>query len=111
MVNRLFPLKSFVPCLFLTLRARNVFLGFGGLGMAIQRQIKPRYATRNEQIVARIRAEAGADAPIDPHMRVKKRVAEVAYLMALIHGGDWRVRVDHHEGVVMIARRGRRQTL
>lgn len=73
--------------------------------MAIYHRIRPKYKTRNEEIVARLRAEAGADAPIDPHMAVKKKVAEIAYLMALIHGGDWRVRIDHEEGLVMIARR------
>lgn len=72
---------------------------------AIERRIQPKYKTKNEQIVARIRAEAGADAPIDPHMRIKKRVAEVAYLMALIHGGDWRVQIEPENGVVLIARR------
>lgn len=75
--------------------------------MALENRIK----TRIEANVARIRAEARADPPIDPHMRIKKRVAEVAYLMALVHGGDWKVRIDPQEGLVMIARRGRRQTL
>lgn len=73
--------------------------------MAIEHRIKPKFKTRNEQIVARLRAEAGADAPIDPHMRVKKRVAEVAYLMALIHGGDWRVQIDHDARLVLIVPR------
>lgn len=73
--------------------------------MTIQRRIKPRYKTRNEQIVAKIRAEAGADAPRDPHMTVKKRAAELAYLMALVHGGDWRVEIDQSIGFVLISRR------
>lgn len=72
--------------------------------MAIHHQIRPKFKTRNDAIVARIRAEAGADAPIDPHMRLKKRVAEVAYLMALIHGGDWQVLVDHDAELVMVAK-------
>lgn len=73
--------------------------------MAIERQIKPRFKTRNEQIVARIRAEAGADAPRDPVMTVKKRVAEIACLMALIHGGDWTVQIDHELGLIAVTRR------
>jgi len=73
--------------------------------MAIQHRIQPKYATRNEAIVARIRAEAGADAPRDPVMTVKKRVAEVAYLMALIHGGDWSAEIDHETGLVLVCRR------
>lgn len=71
--------------------------------MALDNRIK----TRINANVARIRAEARAGAPIDPHMRIKKRVAEVAYLMALVHGGDWKVRIDPQNGLVQIARRRR----
>lgn len=77
--------------------------------MAIQ--YGPRYATRNDEIVAGLREAAGAGPPVDPHMRVKKLTAEVAIEMALLHGGDWRVRIDHQEGLVIVARRGHRQTL
>ena len=73
--------------------------------MAIYHRIQPKYRTKNEEIVARLRAEAGADAPIDPHMKVKKLTAELAYLMALIHGGDWRVQIDHERGFVFLTRR------
>lgn len=79
--------------------------------MALHHWIKPKYKTKNDEIVARLRAEAGADAPRDPVMSVKKKAAELAYLMALVHGGDWQTRIDHQEGLVMIARRGRRRTL
>lgn len=79
--------------------------------MALHHRIKPKFKTRNEAIVARIRAEAGADAPRDPIISIKKKTAELAYLMALVHGGDWRSRIDHQEGLVIVARRGRRQTL
>ncbi|MGY3330087.1 hypothetical protein ACVILI_003104 [Mesorhizobium sp. USDA 4775] len=74
-------------------------------------KVKPRYRTRNEQIVADLRNSAGAGPPIDPEMKVKRLTAEVAIEMALLHGGEWRVRIDHREGVVMVARRGRRRTL
>lgn len=73
--------------------------------MAIERRFKPKYKTKNEQIVAKIRAEAGADAPRDPHMVIKKRTAELAYLMALIHGGDWRIQFEPENGLVQIVRR------
>lgn len=73
--------------------------------MGIQHQIRPKYRTKNEAIVAGLREASGAAPPIDPYMRVKKLVAETATVMALLHGGDWRVRVDHQEGLVMIARR------
>lgn len=70
-----------------------------------------RYATRNEEIIAELREAAGASPSLDPITVIKRKVAEIATLMALAHGGDWRVRIDHQEGVLMIARRGRRQTL
>lgn len=69
--------------------------------MALDNRIK----TRIKANVAKLRAEVRADPPIDPHMRIKKRVAEVAYLMALIHGGDWRVDVDHEVGSIVVRRR------
>ena len=73
--------------------------------MAIDRQIRPRYTTRNEEIVAKIREAAGAAPPIDPRMRAKRLVAEIATLMALVHGGDWRVDFRPEEGSVTVLRR------
>lgn len=73
--------------------------------MAIDRQIRLRYATRNEEIVAEIREAAGASPPIDPRMRAKRLVAEIATLMALLHGGDWRVQFEPENGLVQIVRR------
>lgn len=73
--------------------------------MAISRQIKPRYKTRNEQIVADLRNSAGAGPPIDPEMKVKRLTAEVAIQMALLHGGEWRVEVDHEAATVLVCRR------
>lgn len=67
---------------------------------------QPRHKTRNERIIAKLRAEVGAGAPIDPHIKVKRLIAEVAVLMALIHGGDWWPCVDHERQVVMVVRRG-----
>ncbi|MGN6772507.1 MAG: hypothetical protein ACTHJQ_22045 [Rhizobiaceae bacterium] len=73
--------------------------------MAIKRQIKQRYATRNEEIVARLRESAGAGPPIDPRMAAKRKIAEAATLLALVHGGDWRVQFEPENDLVMIARR------
>lgn len=73
--------------------------------MAIIHRIKPLYASKNDEIVANLRDAAGAGPPIDPHMRIKKLVAETAYLMALIHGGEWRIDVDHEVGSVVVRRR------
>lgn len=74
-------------------------------------EYRPRYETRNEEIVAELREAAGAAAPLDPRIVVKRKAAEISTLMALLHGGHWMVRIDHDEGLVMIARRGRRRTL
>lgn len=73
----------------------------GGWGVSLENHVKSRIKAH----VARVRAEARADPPIDPHMRLKKQVAEVSYLMALIHGGDWRVQIEPEKGIVLIARR------
>lgn len=73
--------------------------------MAIDRQIKPRFKTRNEEIVAELRETAGASPPIDPHMKVRRLTAEVATAMALLHGGDWMIQIDHQEGFVLVVPR------
>lgn len=73
--------------------------------MAIRHQIKPRFKTKIEATVAKLRAEAGAGAPIDPMVKVKRLTAEVAIQMALLHGGDWKPVVDHEKGYVLVSRR------
>ena len=78
--------------------------------MAIERQIKPRYETRNHEIVAKLRESAGAGPPVNREMRVKRLVAEIAIEMALLHGGDWRVQYQPEQGVIVIARRLRSQS-
>lgn len=72
----------------------------------------PRAKTRNEQIVADLRKLAGASPPLDPEMTIKRKAAEVAIAMALLHGGDWRLQYEPENGLVVIARRRRpRQNL
>jgi len=73
--------------------------------MAIRHRIKPRYKTRNEQIIADLRNAAGAGPPIDQEMAIKRKTAEIAIAMALLHGGEWMTHVDHYAGVVMVMRR------
>lgn len=73
--------------------------------MSIHHQVRPKYLSRNDEIIASLRETVGAGPPIDPHLKVKRLTAEVAVAMAQIHGGDWRVQVDHEEGLVLIARR------
>lgn len=73
--------------------------------VAIHHQIRARYATRNDEIVAGLRDAAGAGAPLDPKTVIKRKAAEISTAMALLHGGDWRVQIDHEEGLVLVARR------
>lgn len=65
----------------------------------------PRYGSRNEEIIAELRQVAGAAAPLDPKTVVKRKTAEIAVAMALLHGGDWRIQIDHDAGFVMVVRR------
>lgn len=66
---------------------------------------RPRFKTKNEEIVAGLREAAGAGPPIDPKIKVKRLTAEVAAAMALIHGGDWRIEIDHQDGFVVVRQR------
>ena len=77
----------------------------GAGGIPIRRQVKPRYASKNEEIVAKLREAAGAGPPIDPVIKVKRLTAEVAIQMALLHGGDWQIQIDHREGFVLVTPR------
>lgn len=70
--------------------------------MAIR--IRPKFRTRNEEIVAKLRDDAGAVEPLNPHTVVKRKAAELSGAMALIHGGDWRVVVDHETPLVLVRR-------
>lgn len=72
--------------------------------MAIAHRIKPKHLSRNDEIVAELREAAGAAAPIDPYVAVKRKTAEVAVLMALIHGGDWRPVIDHETPMALVRR-------
>ncbi len=73
--------------------------------MAIYHRIKPKFKTRNEEIVAELFQVAGATAPAPPEIVIKRKAAEISTLMALLHGGDWMVEIDHQNGFVLIAPR------
>lgn len=68
-------------------------------------KVRPKYPSRNHEIVAALRESAGAGPPRDPAMVVKKQVAEIAIQMALLYGGEWKVRIDPENGLVQVARR------
>lgn len=66
---------------------------------------------RNDGIkrcIDQIIAEAGASPPPDPRVVIKRKTAELASMMAHLHGGEWVVKIDHDTGLLMIARRPRR---
>lgn len=69
---------------------------------AIERRIKPKFQSKNHEIVAGLREAAGAGAPVDTRMAIKKKAAELSSLMALEHGGDWRPVVDHEIPMVLV---------
>ena len=62
-------------------------------------RIRPKYKTRNDEIVAGLFQSAGAVAPAPPEIVIKRKAAEISTLMALIHGGDWRVETPSAAGV------------
>jgi hypothetical protein len=73
--------------------------------VAIHHQVRPKFKTRNDEIVAGLFESAGAVAPAPPEIVIKRKAAELSALMALIHGGDWRVEIDHQVGFVLVAPR------
>lgn len=78
--------------------------------MGLRHRIRARYATRNDQIVAQLREASGAAAPLDLKTVVRRKSAELSTAMALLHGGDWRVQIEHDEGFVLVSRRNRRRS-
>ena len=60
---------------------------------------------RNELIIEQLRISAGARPLSDPKMQVKRLAAELSAAMASLHGGDWRVQIDHQVGLIVIAKR------
>lgn len=68
-------------------------------------RIRQKYKSKNEEIIADLFKSAGADAPAAPTIVIKRKAAEISTLMALLHGGDWRVEIDHRSGFVLIAPR------
>lgn len=67
-------------------------------------RIERRYQTRNEEIIAGLIEAAGAVAALDPKTVVKRKAAEISTTMALLHGGHWRVQIDHEVGLVIVAK-------
>lgn len=71
----------------------------------IYERIRKTYASRNEEIIAGLVESAGAMPAAAPEVVIRRKAAEISTLMASLHGGDWRVEIDHQTGFVLIAPR------
>ena len=72
--------------------------------MAINHQIKPRYETRNHEIVANLREAAGAGPPRDSRMVVKKQIASDFGFLAICAGSEHLA--DHSDSLLLVFRTG-----
>lgn len=62
----------------------------------------PRDKTRGEEALEKLRAIAMGVWPFDPAVRIERDAASIANAMAMIHGGEWRVEIDHQHQMVLI---------
>jgi len=60
--------------------------------------------TRSEETLERLLGLATDIWPMDPAKRIERDAASIATAMATIHGGEWRVQIDHLAGLVMVVR-------
>lgn len=73
--------------------------------MAIIHQIRRKYRTKQEETVADLLYGTGVKSEEEMDTVIKRKAAEISIAMAILHGGDWGVQVDHQRGAVLIARR------
>ena len=73
--------------------------------MAIIHRIQPKYRSRKEEIVADLLYGASGVTENEMEAVIKRKTAEISIAMAVLHGGDWRIQIDHEEGFVHITRR------
>lgn len=65
----------------------------------------PLEKTRGEATLERLRAlAANAWSLDDPAIRIERDAASIAKEMAKLHGGKWRVQIDHLAGLVAVVR-------
>lgn len=65
-------------------------------------QYSTREKTRSEETLQRLRDMACGIWPMDPAKRIERDAASIANAMASIHGGEWRVQIDHQHRLVLI---------
>lgn len=73
--------------------------------MAIIHQIRRKYANKAEETVADLLYGTGVKSEDEMEAVIKRKAAEISIAMAILHGGDWRVQIDHEEPFVHITRR------
>ncbi len=76
--------------------------------MAIIHQVRRKYATKAEEIVADLLYGTGGKTEEEMEVIIKRKAAEISIAMAILHGGEWRVQIDHDEPFVHITRRLKR---
>lgn len=76
--------------------------------MAIIHQIRRKYDTKADEIVAELLYGPGVGTEQEMQTVIKRKAAEISIAMAILHGGEWRVQIDHEEPFVHITRRLKR---
>ncbi len=77
--------------------------------MAIIHQIRRKYATKSEETVADLLYGTGVKSEEEMETVIKRKAAEISIAMAILHGGEWRVTIDHEDGIVVVSRRPHRR--
>ncbi|MCJ8053831.1 hypothetical protein GB928_018400 [Shinella curvata] len=76
--------------------------------MAIIHQIRRKYANKAEETVADLLYGSGVKTEEEMETVIKRKAAEISIAMAILHGGEWRVQIDHNDPFVHITRRLKR---
>ncbi len=71
--------------------------------MAIIHQIR-KYPTKRHEIVDKLRRQSGAEPPKGLRIMAQEQAEALAETMSLLHGGEWRVQIDHESQIALVAR-------
>lgn len=71
--------------------------------MAIIHQVR-KYPTKRHEIVDKLRRQSGAEPPKDLRIMAQEHAQALADIMSLLHGGEWRVQIDHEGPFVFVTR-------
>lgn len=61
----------------------------------------PHEKTRRAETLAKLLGSSSCPMT-DPAMRIERDAASIASAMAMIHGGQWRIQIDHQLGYVVV---------